>query len=572
MEEHIVGEPISQHIFMFPFTINPLESSKDKLSFKEHYIKELEKDRKDWRHKDFSITEAHDYRNYNEYVYFYDCIREALFTRANEENPVSLYFEKELGENPQFSLLIKNGKTYTLDIDHISLRIFETNIGVLTIELLNHGYPEPRDVLIINDFGRRIYPQFLGEKREGVEPIDAAKKAFFPDKIKIACAGLNIEQAFVTEDFYREKPPVAEYIKILLGSYFEPPDSFKPIIDDRMYTLCWFGHNETINKLKSRVDEKDFDSAYVYEADEFWYKFIFVDGKDKGIANARMQRELVNNSTCARWVDGGTLFGVTRYSFMCLTDRSEFGCKIIRRHMERMYYQMAVLLLAQRASVIMFSNELSDISKEIQDIQRSTGKGIESIIKDAADLDARFIRFIDRLWFVEVTAQEQGIEMYDLAQKNMGLKEQIADLKDDISKLHSFVDLANERETTKHVNMLTSLGFLFLPLSLIVGIFGMDIYFMKIFYERGVSTSMATVGFAVTALVTFIFFAVFAVYVSQRLYEVVSRSERKKGNKVTDRIKLIIDVPWIKKMRCIPGWVMLILSAVLLCLLLYFGR
>lgn len=75
--------------------------------------------------------------------------------------------------------------------------------------------------------------------------------------------------------------------------------------------------------------------------------------------------------------------------------------------------------------------------------------------------------------------QEQGIEMFEMAQKSMLLPEQVADLTARIKELYDFVDLASERETSKTINVLSIVGALFLPLSLLTGIWSINLFSVK---------------------------------------------------------------------------------------------
>jgi len=50
-----------------------------------------------------------------------------------------------------------------LKLDGIALRHFKNDVGILSFHLINDRYDNFDDILNINDFGRRLFPQFLGD-------------------------------------------------------------------------------------------------------------------------------------------------------------------------------------------------------------------------------------------------------------------------------------------------------------------------------------------------------------------------------------------------------------------------
>ncbi|GBD96034.1 MAG TPA: hypothetical protein ENG83_15230 [Nitrospirae bacterium] len=198
---------------------------------------------------------------------------------------------------------------------------------------------------------------------------------------------------------------VADYINKLLGKEFTKRFSPIPVIDDRMFVVCWFGSDSSSNRLKEKK-KTDGAEEMAYNSSNEWYKFIFVDGKDIGCASERMKRELIKSHTYDRWVESGTFFGITRYSLMCITNainpENSFP-EILRRHMERMYYQIAIILFAQRASILKFSDDVASLSSRIRAfIQKNeSGKNkktedFENIAQDVKELHASYIRFVNR--------------------------------------------------------------------------------------------------------------------------------------------------------------------------------
>ena len=88
-----------------------------------------------------------------------------------------------------------------------------------------------------------------------------------------------------------------------------------------------------------------------------------------------------------------------------------------------------------------------------------------------------------RCIFSEVTAQEQGIEMYNMLQEHMNLDAQVKDLKADIEQLHTYIHLLKDKQdkereeaTTNKLNAITILGsFLLLP-SFVLTMYSLEQY------------------------------------------------------------------------------------------------
>jgi len=414
---------------------------------------DLEKLKEDgWEYESFSIktNDIEMVNKYNEYIYFYEYVRNALFNNAGNKNTSSsFHFQKKIPEASKIVFHIKDGKVYTLPINHISLRLFETKVGILTIELLNYDFKLLEDIFIINDFGRRIYPQFIGKNG-----INDTKYAFLADKIDLYLDGnKKVTETFKIEDFIRKELKIASYIEYLLGK--ELRDKIGQIIDDRMYTICWYGDNEFSKNLCKKSS-----GEYGFESSDDWYRFVYIDGKYIGVGNEKIKKELIKSATYARWVEKGTLFGISRYSFVSVTGESN---NIIRNHMRSVYYQMATLLLAQRASIIKFSDDVFKITNQINNVMSEViTKNFKSITEMVRILYSSFIRFVNNIYFEEVTPQEQGIEMYKMAFKIMGLREQMNELRYEIEKLYEFVDMLQEKLIDKGIRLIKVITFLFI--------------------------------------------------------------------------------------------------------------
>ena len=156
----------SRHVFIFPFQWDYIDSSSSK---KESipYARRTDLDAFDrlftkvspLKRRYFEIGASAEH--YSEYVYFHSFARKALY--GTKENR-SIYFYELDVEGGRYCIDINTGslsKTYELKLESISLHAFNTGVGVISFSLYNDEYVDEEDILYINDFGRRLYPQFM---------------------------------------------------------------------------------------------------------------------------------------------------------------------------------------------------------------------------------------------------------------------------------------------------------------------------------------------------------------------------------------------------------------------------
>ena len=172
-----------------------------------------------------------------------------------------------------------------------------------------------------------------------------------------------------------------------------------------------------------------------------------------------MRIELTKKHTYKRWSDYGTLYGINRYSFVCLTSSldslKKSGSAFIVPHIQTMYYKMAELCLVQRACLLRFSDEVAGISAMDDQNKIFITERVSSLYK-------QYLRFVNRIYFREITAQEQGIEMYQMMQDSMSIEHNVKALNAEIQELHSYTSLIQEQKQNRNIAFLTIIGAIFI--------------------------------------------------------------------------------------------------------------
>lgn len=530
----------SYHIFLFPFRWKNRNQQKDTVeenfnisTFKDNLLNNSN----DWGNSRFELTH---YDYYNEYNYFYEYVREILYdlgenlrTKKTEKNNTLLnHFEYKLpNEGATFyNIKLKSGKTYNLEIDSILLNIYKTGTGVLSFHLRNHSYYDPTDILNINKFGRRLYvPYFYlepdsiytGEKdKTNKELLLSSPKSYeIPDAIWIGQKAMpdkkdklfeNFDK-YLNEETFKHGPfLLPKFIAGLFSPNFfltheqrdKNQDSkperkeqckvyLRPVLDDRMFVVSWYGNSqlaEEMNKVSECTDltidgnniqdNRNEKTYYSYETHGWWYSYIYIDTSPMH-TNKFQRQDLLKNQTYSRWVELGTLYGMSRYSLVMLTgdftDLGEFDVTYLVRHLQSMYYKMAELCLIQRATILSFSNEITAVSDLInKDNKKDKDQNLSERIKS---LYEHYLLFVNKIYFREITAQEQGIEMYDMMQSAMRIPQEVKSLDyeiDELNRLSKMLHDIDEQEEmkslTKEAGKLTKVATAFLTPTLLIAL------------------------------------------------------------------------------------------------------
>ena len=452
-----MGKIYSYHTFLLPFRFDYVTQdvvSKEELyrtsSFQERVDIEKLKyflESEGWEYEPFRIDSD---ECYSESVYYYDYVNEVLFNKERfDAEDISWNFVKKFGKAKlHFKIYCSN--EYELQIEQISLRVFFSGVAILVIAAKNCKYEKPEDILKINEYARRVYPQFL--------PLEGVKNAFLPDWITI-----RLDKESVTENFQEYSRPkmygIGKHILWLLGRYFSNQVQKKrffiqPILDDRMFVVSWYGSKMSIPLAKE------------YESSDFWYRYIFVDGGDKSVQDEKMQKELIDRATYTRWKNKSTLYGVSRYSFVALCDGEWFCANVISNHMKHHYKDMSLYVLANRATIVRFFDEIRSIARLKQ----------EQLYERTKELYYLYLEFMSRLFFREITPQDQGIELYQKLLGWFDFDKDIKDLENEIEKLHNIADIQLTKQEQEEMNAISKIGFWLVPPSFLAGFFGMNIF------------------------------------------------------------------------------------------------
>ena len=457
----------SYHIFYFPFEWKR-KNRKDETFSEQIKLEGIElKPGSCWERVNREPdTEGEKEDFFNERQYYFPFVHPIMYDMKDEESNLMHHYERKEPKmgGVEYRIKIKNREEpYRLMLDSMNLNLYSTGVGVLTLFLANSATREKEDILNINQFGRRIMLPFYGDKdkKEGRQTAES-----------LCITGLEGEGTDYTETFDDITPSKnatwkpAKFITRLISDLSDDidTDNIHPIIDDRMLVNCWYPNNELAARVK---DDKDFIMG------DFWYRYIFVDGSsEETCQNDEMKEKLLKESTYQRWQKYGTLYGLTRYSLMALTDEGDFSCNVLAKHMRTIYSRMFELVIVQRASILRFSGEVTKVSKLSNGIshkRKHLPEYIESLYQE-------YISFANQVYFTYVTAQDQGIEMYDMLMRQFTSADKVKDLDSEIDELYQFVTLIIEREQNDMGQWLNTIATILLPATVVAALLGVNKY------------------------------------------------------------------------------------------------
>ena len=452
----------SYHIFMFPFSLQN--------DWKHSDIDRMLKD-SGWDRKQFAYDEGDFASNFSEQGYFYDFTSGAMFDDPDSRNRVVTTYRLNNSEDGIFTINInKYGSKYSykLHIDKIEMNVYDEKAAILSFHLENKDYTTLKDILYINDYGRRIYPQYLANDDNGSGNVDLqkTKNNFLADSIEIDLGKRPVYRDDFSSYARKNVPPytMPSYIKGILP---EKMHECRWLLDDRMYVVSYFSNSEFSKRMGEQYgsDGKWFDDQRV-EWD--WYQYLFVDNGGPTCQDGEMFKKLLKSATYTRWSNYGTFFGISRYSFTCLIGEDVIN---LLRQTKTMYYRMASLVLAQRALSLYYSREISEISRELDENKLTN----DELRRRVNILNRDYLRFVNNVYYREVTPQDQGIELYDKMQEQMNIKRDEEGLSTEVEQLYHYVTMTNDEQRNNEAERLSVIATLFLIPTLITGIWGMNL-------------------------------------------------------------------------------------------------
>ena len=479
--------PYSYHTFIYPFMFdgkNPFDPSEkwQMVRFKDgdsDQNGENTPDEKENRERRLA---------YALYQYVIPGVRDILFTDG-EAGYAKHYRYLMESTKEYFIRFVKEDRNgnYTLPIKGIKLMYFpDLKVGVFSLECENQDYESMEEINRINDIGRRLFPPFYSvDPKSGNEvpenvfcEINLEEKGIEKDEIK------QIIHINTTDETTKRMHRSAVLIESIVGCQ---KGTLSPILDERMYVVCLIRKDdyapirsirETYKKTRIYKKEEDVpgnDGGYCYEdpvrfrekAEEL-YKAVFLEN-DCTCQNERMLQEKLHSQIYARWIDYGTVHGITEYSMVCITGEDKGRENDTINPFLTIYTEMVRLALAQRAGITVLERDITELSKSLYTDQKAIGsadmdstdqeaaempkdpvRSKEKCIRDIDDLWKKYAVFQAELYIPEFTFQEQGVEIYDILKRSLRLERLNEYFREELNTIHRVAEaIRSEIEDAK---------------------------------------------------------------------------------------------------------------------------
>lgn len=233
-----------------------------------------------------------------------------------------------------------------------------------------------------------------------------------------------------------------------------------PALDDRMFVCCCVADTKTAKFYTAANVLGEFNYLHDDKTANSLYEFVFIDTEGNvSCPTAEMRKELLSAHVYRRWLSCGTLQAVTNYSLVCITSESVYAPVILPFLTQ--YTRLACFALVQRASLIKFQADAALLSAHIKNPKKKIS--IQNIIA-LNKLQERFVAFQSQLDLFEVTAQEQGCELYGMLREFLFVGKQREALQNQLDALYSAANTTLDTDFNKWATILAVIA-LFLSLA-----------------------------------------------------------------------------------------------------------
>ncbi|MGQ0594711.1 MAG: CorA family divalent cation transporter [Gammaproteobacteria bacterium] len=191
------------------------------------------------------------------------------------------------------------------------------------------------------------------------------------------------------------------------------------------------------------------------------------------------ERRWAKERTYHRWEEGGSYYGFNYHSGAMIGP--PWKEPPLWEHFSTFYFDIVLLLFYLRVSLFRFSKDLTEISAQARDEQK-TGSKKDAVTREKwrrefQELRRRFAFFTNLYQFPLLSNQQQSLEMYAIARKTMDVDDLFHEIQDQIKSTHEFLAMTEAHETTQIATLLTVVATVGLAFTVVLSFFGMNIIF-----------------------------------------------------------------------------------------------
>lgn len=456
---------------------------------------------------------------YQEFVYFEPFVQRFLYARpANNggRSPVRLYQRRDVAAL-DFAVPDRSDPEswprYRLRVERVSLHLFDTGNALFAVEFAfdvalaqraNEADPAPRyrdavtlaDVLSIVESVRRIYPPFFEEKDGGLRTRFPAGLTWLTDPEAStafdATAG-HEATAYIEHVFNRRCSPMHQAWRELLrlaggaGLPLEGYDCDSAVMlaqtgDDRAASfvslavpdpfaisrpdwvrLCFADTPGSADDYSYGEDFlARFEAEHCY--DRFWEPAKF-EKTEIGEGNSRPPSTWKNTRYL---VCGYQLTAVGKWDGTPKNENTfNYFRDVVQEHLRRHYFQLFLISQFHKVALLTLSDRLSQALA--RQPEEAFADAVRVIQKD-------ILRFTNRYWFEEISAQLQGQELFRLMRGHLRNREMYDQLSREVSETTAYGDNQEQRRVALGTERLNKIAYPGLIAAAVTGFFGMNFF------------------------------------------------------------------------------------------------
>jgi hypothetical protein len=393
---------------------------------------------------------------YQEFVYFHPFVQRFLYPSSGQKKSFRLFQRIDVSK-VRIDLQMDNGAvSETLNVDRVHLYLFDTEIAILAVEISAGGEIARESVLAIEDQFRRVYPPFWKSLGTPDAPVYVGGQC--PLGVQWLSAegaplghASNYDQAFYFTAAVNPKGgearrvPVAKHWAWLLGplqpglSAQPGPIGFEHVEDDRIPSMVYLQCREPEMISPGDLMRHCFYDG-VGDAAHYPYNPKFLADFEKQFLYTRF------------WEPdrpGGhkTLYMSCGYGFTALMKNDGLSDTVLREHFRHHYFQLGLLAHFHRASLLRYSRRFNAALLNDPD----------SHPKEMRDLREQFGRFIATSWFHEVSNQEQGRELFELWNRQLGSERLMKNILAEVEAVDEVLGLKERKKIEERLDRMTIL-------------------------------------------------------------------------------------------------------------------
>ncbi len=439
----------SIHIFGWPFFVADFEPGGE--SLKQKMLQ------KGWKQKkmDFAEMEGDSMeqikQTYMLEQYLSSAAKDLFIKEEHRDCIVFEYKMQNTEKNGYIYRIVTDKKTYELPIDYVELHMYKYGVGILFLRTLNMDEDTSiEDIKIINEKGRSISIPFIPETADGY--------ILCPERLAIVKKenGELIEKENLKADFRKriknfyevnnaetrtELGKRAQFLDSLLNLNFDGRGNNDVMVtsfnDYRMFVMA------LIRDAALSANIKDAKWRQSKKGEKELYSILYVDESDATCQDKMMRSALLSESTYSRWADWGTLYNATEYAFICITSESQSIDASVVRPFYAEYSFIVSLVLAQRMALMMYFDKAEQLATRMFQKKKKHRLISKKECRQLIDLQEMYIEYQNSMMILEISSQEQGIELYHLLQKQLLIERERAILDNQIKSLYEVVNVSN---------------------------------------------------------------------------------------------------------------------------------